>query len=294
MGIIQYFHLTNVRILLALNHWLSQQSDIYALALGFAEHGVDLLVLATLAWLWFWPDPKARSVMQPLVLTPQDNKQPGRAKTSAVFGKLQKLVPRRSTSEVETFMPTRPTIRLSRVESRAQVLVFIAAALLAYIVARLIALGLDVERPFMTYLPVHSGVAGAFIGQREFGSFPSDYAVLLGALPIALLQWNSRLAWAWGVLAIVVGLLSIALGLHYPSDVLGGFILGIVIASAAVAVFEQQGQVYEAGHYLARTFDLSSAPYCYFLYFFLGVLTIEFLLHFQHLLDVIYSVRGTF
>ncbi len=65
---------------------------------------------------------------------------------------------------------------------------------------------------------------------------------------IALLVWRSALpVWARRItvvvlviLVVLIGLSRIALGVHYPSDVLGGWLAGLAIV-ATVATFTRDG-----------------------------------------------------
>ncbi len=81
-------------------------------------------------------------------------------------------------------------------------------------------------RPFMaTTLAIHSDVQDMHL--HRDGSFPSDTASLYFALSTVIFL-ERRL---WGVLAgiwsfLTVGLCRVALAYHYPSDILGGFVLG--------------------------------------------------------------------
>jgi membrane-associated phospholipid phosphatase len=77
-------------------------------------------------------------------------------------------------------------------------------------------------------------------------SFPSGHAmgamVLYGALLLVVLSLLPRRArgWAWGVAAVVVvgvGCSRVVLGVHYPSDVVGGWVLGLAWLAIATAVF---------------------------------------------------------
>lgn len=67
------------------------------------------------------------------------------------------------------------------------------------------------------------------------GSFPSSHAANIGAAAL-LLAWRYRKAW-WvaATVSFLVGYSRIYLGVHYPSDVLGGWMLGAVLALGAVA-----------------------------------------------------------
>ncbi len=67
-------------------------------------------------------------------------------------------------------------------------------------------------------------------------SFPSGHSMgamlFWGALGYLLLQWKKGSGGTWfvtlafGLMIVLVGLSRVVLGVHYPSDVLGGFLLG--------------------------------------------------------------------
>lgn len=63
-----------------------------------------------------------------------------------------------------------------------------------------------------------------------WSSFPSDHAVLFCSLAMCAFYISKR----WGIFAIVyatvfIGLPRIYLGLHYPTDILGGAIIGVCV-----------------------------------------------------------------
>jgi undecaprenyl-diphosphatase len=59
-------------------------------------------------------------------------------------------------------------------------------------------------------------------------SFPSGHTIFFFALATGLLFVNKRFAYATYILGFIVGVARIMGGVHYPSDVLGGMILGII------------------------------------------------------------------
>lgn len=60
--------------------------------------------------------------------------------------------------------------------------------------------------------------------------FPSDHAVMAGAVAAALLFVSRRLAWVGVVLALVMAFARVYVGVHYPGDVLAGLAVGAVVA----------------------------------------------------------------
>ncbi|MET9885186.1 phosphatase PAP2 family protein [Streptomyces sp. NPDC006430] len=76
-------------------------------------------------------------------------------------------------------------------------------------------------------------------GQRDF-SFVSGHATLAMALGVGLFLANRKLGLIGIGLALVEGICRVYLGVHYPTDVIGGFALGtavvLVLAPLAMAL----------------------------------------------------------
>jgi undecaprenyl-diphosphatase len=67
------------------------------------------------------------------------------------------------------------------------------------------------------------------ITQTEIGnSFPSGHATFYFALAIVVFLWNRRWGMWYFILTIVMGFARIFVGAHWPLDVLGGAIIGIL------------------------------------------------------------------
>lgn len=91
----------------------------------------------------------------------------------------------------------------------------------ALVIAQTLSHAIDRERPYLE----HPG-ANVFVGRADDPSFPSVYATAAFSIALAIRLRNR----AWGNMALVLaGLLSfarVAVGSEYPSDVLGGALLG--------------------------------------------------------------------
>ncbi len=73
-------------------------------------------------------------------------------------------------------------------------------------------------------------------------SFPSNHASNMMAL--AGVGWwftRNRARWLWFLLPLVIGYSRIYIGVHYPSDVLGGWILGGCVAALCILVAASTG-----------------------------------------------------
>jgi len=68
-------------------------------------------------------------------------------------------------------------------------------------------------------------------------SFPSNHAANMGALAaVCLFFTRRRTRWLWLLLPLIIGYSRIYLGYHYPSDVIGGWIMGAAIGTMILAL----------------------------------------------------------
>ena len=126
--------------------------------------------------------------------------------------------------------------KTSKQQHNRQILVeTVLCSLSAIFIGRVLALTLPFrERPYLNHELNVSTIDNHLL--RTWSSFPSDHAVLSFALAASLF----RISPSVGILAflhasIIICLPRAALGLHYPSDIVGGSIIGIII----IAMFSQ-------------------------------------------------------
>ena len=95
-----------------------------------------------------------------------------------------------------------------------------ASALIALAVGQLVGYAFPRPRPYLAH-PVN-----LLISRSADTSFPSDHATLGFAVAVMVWQYNRRVgAWLL-ILAFVLAFARVFVGAHYPSDVLGGAVLG--------------------------------------------------------------------
>jgi undecaprenyl-diphosphatase len=82
-------------------------------------------------------------------------------------------------------------------------------------------------RPFVILSGVHKLIAT--YPYENYQSFPSGHAIFFFALATCLFLFDRKLG-SWYILAaFVMGIARVMAGVHWPSDILGGAILGIFV-----------------------------------------------------------------
>ncbi|MFF5372150.1 phosphatase PAP2 family protein [Streptomyces sp. NPDC013187] len=80
-------------------------------------------------------------------------------------------------------------------------------------------------RPFLD----HQGLDVLVQGKTDY-SFVSDHATMVMALAVGLFVANRKFGLVGLVLALFGGFIRVYMGVHYPTDVVGGFALGTAVA----------------------------------------------------------------
>ncbi len=101
---------------------------------------------------------------------------------------------------------------------------FLSALLARFVVVEIIHLLLPRNRPFISY-NLHQ-----LITKDNESSFPSGHTTFAVALGMSLYFYNKKIGLIILVLACLMGVARVMAGIHYPSDVAGGVIVGIITA----------------------------------------------------------------
>jgi undecaprenyl-diphosphatase len=102
-------------------------------------------------------------------------------------------------------------------------LVFMSSGL-AYVCSKILKILIHTPRPFDALANVSS-----LFGATGF-AFPSGHATFFMALAISIFLLHKKAGYVFVFFALLIGLARIIAGVHFPIDILGGFILGAGIS----------------------------------------------------------------
>lgn len=90
------------------------------------------------------------------------------------------------------------------------------------------------SRPFIDYQ------VNQLLEHSASGSFPSGHIAGLFALAAVVYFFNKKIGWIFLGSGILVGLARIFVGIHYPLDILGGIVVGILSALVVGFLFKKK------------------------------------------------------
>jgi len=102
----------------------------------------------------------------------------------------------------------------------------ISAVLSRLVIAEIIKIFSHRARPYVALESVNKLV----LENGDFKSFPSGHATIFFAIAMAIYFFNKKLGIIFFLGAIIISIARIFVGIHWPSDILGGAMIGIISA----------------------------------------------------------------
>ena len=102
----------------------------------------------------------------------------------------------------------------------------ISIVLSRLVITEILKILLHRARPYMVLETVNKLI----VENKDFQTFPSGHAAIFFALAMAVYFFNKKLGIIFFVSAILISVARIFVGVHWPSDILAGVVVGIISA----------------------------------------------------------------
>lgn len=102
----------------------------------------------------------------------------------------------------------------------------VSVALSRLVIAEIIKNFLHQARPYIVLETVNKLI----VENKDFQSFPSGHAAIFFAIATAVYFFNKKLGIVFFIIAILVGVARMFVGVHWPSDILAGAVIGVISA----------------------------------------------------------------
>lgn len=109
-------------------------------------------------------------------------------------------------------------------EKKKEIILVFVSAFGAYFLSVVLKNIFHTLRPFVLLPQVSS-----LFGESGF-AFPSGHASFFSALAFAIFFMHKKAGYVFMFFALIIGVARITAGVHFPIDILGGFVLGAVVA----------------------------------------------------------------
>lgn len=114
------------------------------------------------------------------------------------------------------------------------VVVVLSAAFLAWGISHVIKYIVASPRPFLVLSDISQ-----LIEHGGNDAFPSGHATFFGALATTLYFYHKRLGLLFALGALIIGVSRVVAGIHWPIDIIAGYILGGIIGAGTYYTYER-------------------------------------------------------
>lgn len=105
-----------------------------------------------------------------------------------------------------------------------------ASVVTAMSITYILKYSLAIPRPFL------SGVTPLFV-HGGYNSFPSGHATFFASLALAMFFYHKKRGWWFLISAVVIGASRVIAGVHYPTDIVAGYAIGILSSYFIIKIF---------------------------------------------------------
>ena len=103
--------------------------------------------------------------------------------------------------------------------------VIFSPAIMGWVIVEILKSTFNKPRPFIKFAEI---VKPLFI-HGGMDSFPSGHATFFGALALSVFFVNKKVGWLCVFIALIIGIARVISGIHFPIDILAGYILGVIV-----------------------------------------------------------------
>lgn len=109
---------------------------------------------------------------------------------------------------------------------------FFLSGVFSWLMAFILKIIFKIPRPFISsnIIPLY---------QETGFSFPSEHMAVFTAISISMFLVNRKFGFLFLLIALMIGFSRIIIGVHYPVDIIGGFLVGLIISIIFREIFKK-------------------------------------------------------
>lgn len=111
-------------------------------------------------------------------------------------------------------------------------LLFSLTGIMSWFFAHMVKLIFHIQRPFVAH-----SLTPLFY-EKGF-SFPSEHVAVITAFSFVVYSLNKKLGIALLIFSLLTGISRMIIGVHYPIDIIGGAVVGYIVAHIIIKIFKK-------------------------------------------------------